>query len=77
MKDYQKNTLTWQCYMAMSVEQECLKKGVFPNGQKLNRADIEECNRRIGEHTTVLKQNNCALPVPAIQEGDQISLFNQ
>lgn len=46
-KPYMKSTVTWQAHAVMLVKQECLNTGHFPNGQKMNAKQVEDCKEQI------------------------------
>jgi len=69
-KPYQNNTVTWQAYIVMQVEMDCVSSGKFPNGKKMTKKDFEESNEQIKACRAVLIQYGIEPP-----QQYQLSLF--
>lgn len=56
-KPYMKSTFTWQAHAVMLVKQECLNTGHFPNGQKMNAKQVEDCKEQISICQNILREH--------------------
>lgn len=69
------NAITWQANAMMKVELETLKKGEYPNGDKITPSDILKINESIANCTAILESYHCEIPALKDEPGDQFKLF--
>jgi hypothetical protein len=66
-QDYMNDKVSWIAHSVGWMALTNLKEGKYPNGQKLTKADIEECKEKLLEANQYLIEHNCKPFVEEIQ----------
>lgn len=71
MNHYQDKAITWQAHSVMMVNVDCIRKGKYPNGKKLDAKAKRELEQEIENCIAVLRGNF----IQVEQRNKQLELF--